>query len=178
MGEVTPAYCTLERGQLGELAEAFPKLKILLMIRNPVERAWSQCRMELFSRKGLRAGQVSEREICRFLFEDRGVLARSEYSRIIQDWTDFFAKDALLVGLFDELETAPKKLARRVFDFLGIQVDYDELDSISGKRVFKGVEIVIPDLVRKKLIEHYATEIEKTSELLPHANIAERWLNG
>jgi len=45
-GEITPAYSILPEENVAQIARSLPNLKILLLLRNPIERAWSQVRFD------------------------------------------------------------------------------------------------------------------------------------
>lgn len=41
IGEITPAYSTLNSSSVAHIHKLMPELKIIFMMRNPIERAWS-----------------------------------------------------------------------------------------------------------------------------------------
>lgn len=41
VGEITPAYAILAPPIIAEVARAFPALRLIYLIRNPIDRAWS-----------------------------------------------------------------------------------------------------------------------------------------
>ncbi len=43
-GEITPAYCALEREELALIRREYPGAKVIFLLRNPVDRMWSQLR--------------------------------------------------------------------------------------------------------------------------------------
>ena len=46
-GEITPCYSTLSENKIKLIHKINPQLKIILILRNPIERAWSQAVMNL-----------------------------------------------------------------------------------------------------------------------------------
>ena len=44
-GDITPAYCALNDALIGRIAKAFPNLKVIFLIRDPVARCWSRLQM-------------------------------------------------------------------------------------------------------------------------------------
>jgi hypothetical protein len=46
-GDITPAYSTLPQDVIDRIAARFRNLKIILLVRNPVERAWSSLNMQV-----------------------------------------------------------------------------------------------------------------------------------
>ncbi len=45
-GDISPSYCTMPDDLIAEIMARFPKLKIVLMVRDPVARAWSHFTMK------------------------------------------------------------------------------------------------------------------------------------
>lgn len=43
-GEITPAYCSLDRDELALIKKEYPSAKIIFLLRNPADRLWSQLR--------------------------------------------------------------------------------------------------------------------------------------
>src|SRR5262245_8764381 len=46
-GEITPAYAILPPRQVAEIAATFPDLRLIYILRNPIDRAWSSALMAL-----------------------------------------------------------------------------------------------------------------------------------
>ena len=46
-GDITPGYSTLQDELVSDIARAFPNLRIVFLIRDPVERFWSQLAMRI-----------------------------------------------------------------------------------------------------------------------------------
>lgn len=60
-GEITPCYAVLPEPTIEELYKCFPKLKIIFVARDLVDRAWSAMLMELRDQTmGLNAGQFAD----------------------------------------------------------------------------------------------------------------------
>ena len=49
-GEITPCYSILSEEKIKFIHQINPKLKIILLLRNPIERAWSHAVMNLVKR--------------------------------------------------------------------------------------------------------------------------------
>lgn len=56
-GDITPAYSTLEPEVVARIGALFPDLRILFLLRDPIERAWSAALMAL-GRAELTLGEV------------------------------------------------------------------------------------------------------------------------
>jgi hypothetical protein len=49
-GDITPAYSTLDEDVIASIAKTYTRTKIIMLVREPISRLWSQAQM--FDRKG------------------------------------------------------------------------------------------------------------------------------
>src|SRR5262249_33383725 len=121
-GDISPAYSTLSDEIIERVVNYFPKLKVVFLARDPVERAWSQLSM------GVRLGMISrfdpsdpEEVICNLL--NPGVLVRSHPSKIVARWKRYVRPEQFRVFFFDDLKENPSELRRSILHFLGSDPD-------------------------------------------------------
>ncbi|MET0314815.1 MAG: sulfotransferase, partial [Hansschlegelia sp.] len=69
-GDVTPAYCVLAEATIAAIAERYPSLRVVVMLRDPVERAASQMWSLVCRRKAPRAIVETASDLSAFLRED------------------------------------------------------------------------------------------------------------
>ncbi|MDD2701324.1 MAG: sulfotransferase [Sideroxydans sp.] len=94
-----------------------PRAKLICCLRNPFERAYSSYLHLL--RVGMFDGTFEQAlQQLPFLVEE------GKYCSNLHHILSLFARDAVLVLDFDELEADPQRFARRIFDFLGVDADY------------------------------------------------------
>jgi hypothetical protein len=62
VGEYTPSYSVIDRDMVARVHELMPEAKIVLMMRNPIERAWSQAVMMRSKKKEEEAQNVLEQK--------------------------------------------------------------------------------------------------------------------
>jgi len=118
-GELTPTYAVLPEPAIARLAGMNPGLRIVYLLRDPVERAWSDLKMQV--RKGeiafdLAACGPSEREE---LVRPRQ-LAHGDYVGNLERWGRHFPPEQIHVEFFDRLADDPAGLLRDVCRFLGL----------------------------------------------------------
>jgi hypothetical protein len=106
-GEITPDYGILIQERVRFIHSIMPKVKLILMIRNPIERAWSAAR-RVFSKQYERFWEeVDEDEIYEFFLHQTSNykgdyepgLNYGEYSKIIDRWLKEFPVEHFF-GLF------------------------------------------------------------------------------
>jgi hypothetical protein len=104
-GDITPAYSILEKERISLIYERFPNLKIIFMVRDPRERAWSSAKMAM-ARAELRGHEVSDQWFIDH-FLSRGSKLRGDYIRTIKNWSYFFKRESICVVDFEKLKESP-----------------------------------------------------------------------
>src|SRR5207249_4194049 len=93
-GEISPRYARLKAWQVKRIAELLPALRVVLTLRHPIERVWSQAIYE-FGRVNCRdVRKVNSMEFLRQVERARSKLS-SNYIRTITIWSNAFSKEAL-----------------------------------------------------------------------------------
>ncbi len=164
-GEFTPAYSILEEEKVRFISRVMPDLRIVLLLRHPVSRAWSQALMELVHRPRRPFENVSEAE---FLEHFRSPLSvtRGDYAAILDRWTRYFREDQIMLGFQEEMASHPQVLMEKVFRHLGVSTEVDwttyELYEVRGK----GPGNPLPEHYRELLEEIYSEPLDRLHERL------------
>ena len=116
-GEITPEYALLPDHGVEHIARVNPQIKIVFLLRDPIERGWSDLRME---RHQL---QLQEQPPDRDYLEDTRFIERADYATTIERYRKFLPHENILVIYYDELATQPMVLLERVCRFLGAEFD-------------------------------------------------------
>ncbi len=149
-GTVTPQYMVggmYKRGRSKALADAeydertvplriyerLPKVRLVAILRDPVDRARSHHQMmamdgfeqrsfddaiaELLQPESLEHSRRHPEEIS-------GYVTWGEYRRILSGYYSVFPSEQLLVVFTAELEHSPEQLLGRIYDFLGVSPDF------------------------------------------------------
>lgn len=179
-GEITPSYSMLNLEDVKHIREIFPELKIILMLRNPIERAWSHVR---YAWTGGVFNNMDEFNMIKKFIDAPGQCLRSDYVRMLDIWTSCFPKEQIYIGFYDDVVQDPQKLILDILDFLG--VDNTEFSSAGAlnSRVNVSKAMKIPTEVKFYLANKYYPELQKLSKLIgSHATVwlkeAEQLLNG
>ncbi|HXX53058.1 MAG TPA: sulfotransferase, partial [Thermodesulfovibrionales bacterium] len=171
-GEITPCYSILDIKEVRHIRDMFPDLRIVLILRNPIERAWSQVRFNY----GLRhfKGINSTPRIKKFLERPASVL-RGDYTRIIQTWMSCFPKDQMFIGWFDDIVLNPKKFLFDVFTFLGVDPAAFPMNDRLGNKINMSPEKEMPKEIGRYLAAKYRPELRMLSALV--GGYSDLWLN-
>lgn len=172
-GEFTPAYSVLPKERIRFIHQVMPDLRIVLLIRHPVERAWSQALMELVHRFKRPYETVTDEQFLK-LFHSTWSVGRGDFATVLDNWREFYPEEQILVGLQEEMANEPQLLMERVFRHLGVRTDIDwstlELHQVRGK----GLGIPMPEKYEKVLWDIYRDPLQRL-----HARLGDRvthWL--
>lgn len=165
-GEITPAYAFLTDAEVAEIRREFPGLRLIYLVRNPIERAWSAALMAL-RRAELDYDEVSPQWFYDH-FRSRGSLARGDYLRSIEVWRGHFGDARLLCLLFDDIVRDPRGVLTRCAAHLDIDPEpyaAMRLDLLS-RRVHAGPGVAMPDHCRSVLLDLYDQRLRALEDLL------------
>jgi hypothetical protein len=184
-GEITPAYGILPRERIVFIRAIMPRLRLIFLMRDPVERAWSQAVMDLVVRSGRALEEVPETELLAFLESERS-FDRGRYCGMLDNWLSSFPLEQLYVGFFEDIRERPRELMSEIFAHLGVSCDVDWgsfplqrviLPSVEPRGAVaqdrptgevpgnvRGGLVPCPDSVRERLGQLYAEELVRLSE--------------
>ncbi len=122
-GEITPAYSMLNNEMVAHAHELMPEARIIFMMRNPIERAWSQAVMYFDKEEKGAAKSVSEEE---FLgrFARRGSHLLTNYLRTLENWGNFYPEEQIFAGFLEDVHFHPDELLDSVYSFLGVDPSF------------------------------------------------------
>jgi Sulfotransferase family len=114
-GEITPAYATLDETVLRRIKGLNDNIKLIFVMRDPVERAWSA--VNNAAKKGIDASTV-EKSIKRA--RESGAAARSAYGDTIRRLEAVFPASQVHYCFFEDLRDRPEALTSDLFSFIGV----------------------------------------------------------
>ncbi|MFN2426767.1 MAG: sulfotransferase [Candidatus Binatia bacterium] len=158
-GEATASYAAMDPELIREIAVLRPDVKVLMMVRHPVERAWSHAKKDLTRNRGRRPEDVGDEEWKAF-FADDYQRRCARYEENLANWRACFGAANVFVGTFEQVEQQPAELLARVTRFLGVSgdarlVDPALLASVVNPTGASGV----PERFRLFLEDMFAQEI-------------------
>lgn len=167
-GEATPYYL-FDPHVPARVAEAIPDIKLIILLRNPVDRAYSHYQFESrIGKEKLSFEEAIVREREKFAEEEARVindptyssdifsrfsyLARGLYLKQLKRWREHFAEDQFLIIESDDFYNNTAVVLSSVFWFLGL---YDVL--VPDRKTYNSaVYEPMPDHIRSQLVDHFA----------------------
>ena len=172
-GDITPSYGVLDEDRLELMQKLVPKVKLIMLMRNPVDRAWSMVTMHFAKNQGADMATLPVETIMKFLRRDK-VLDRGNYLDIIERYHSYWPKENFFLGFYEQIKEDPEKLLSEIFEFLGAKRDVD-LSSLPTKEVInkRTPSYEMPEEVRDFLRDYYREHIDRMVEVFGEP--AERW---
>ena len=128
IGEISPQYLYCDECP-ARIASTLPDVKLLVVLRHPVDRAYSTYGFTL--QRAHYRGSFGE-----FLESRPSVLDRGFYSRFLQRYLERFERDRILPLLFEEMVAELDATRDVLGEFLGVDPSRFPLDA-GGQRVNK-----------------------------------------
>lgn len=132
-GEDTPFYIW-DKKVIERIRQNFPKIKLIALLRNPVDRAYSNYHLAV--REGSESlsfedaiekeielleknSDITSEKIEKFL-RPRSYISKGLYYIQIKNWFKVFSKDQILILNTESLAENPNYTLERIFNFLGL----------------------------------------------------------
>ncbi len=167
VGEMSLSYLLYD-GVAEKIKSYNGDAKILMMLRNPVERAFSQYIMNLKQGKILADNFLEEiKKDAKAAPAGWGAnhqyLYIGKYYKQVKNYLEVFPRDQVKILLYDDYIAAPEEILREMFTFLGVSIDV-EIDS-SQKYNEGGIS-------RFSRLNYFLNQmglIQKAKQILPYA---------
>lgn len=169
-GDVTPAYSRLDERRVARICGLAPHARIIFIMRDPVERIWSQARMDL-GRRGKLEG-MSDDALIRWLESPSPTLG-TDYMRTLRIWQRHYPPEQLHVGFLDEISRDPASYLRTLQQFLGISTDHVPPGIDQAKNT--SAPASIPPVIARYLAARYRPLCAALHERFGNEHTA-RWL--
>ncbi|MEZ4886685.1 MAG: sulfotransferase domain-containing protein [Chitinophagales bacterium] len=96
----------------------FPKVKLIVCFRNPVDRAYSYYQMT----KNYHAEE--KRTFLEAVQQEKEYIERGLYFKYLSKYLQYFDKSQICVLTFEEVKNTPAKAVRKLYRFLGVDENF------------------------------------------------------
>ena len=146
------------------IAQAIPGVKLVFMLRDPVERAYSnyrwsrmngleqeefECALDL-EMAGARPTPDAYRYARPFSYLERGL-----YARLLVPWLEHFAREQILCLRFEDIAAGARELAASLHRFLGVAPRPEDADELGVVNAAQGDDATPMSTVARSRLEHY-----------------------
>jgi hypothetical protein len=143
-GDVTPRYF-VKKNVPKRVKNHFPDVKLILLLRNPVDRAFSHYKQHLFPKTGDSFEKHLAREFLKLSNkknkEDLPLLQRGFYVKHLKEWLKIFPKEQILVLIAEDFYKNTQESMNMIYEFLNIASYQHKSFPISNEGVYKGIAL-------------------------------------
>ncbi|MCB0704428.1 MAG: sulfotransferase domain-containing protein [Saprospiraceae bacterium] len=178
-GEATPFYVFHPR-VAERMHQVLPDVKLILMLRNPIDRAYSHYQMkkdqgwedaetfeEALGKEKVRlatelAKMEADPNYYSKIYRNFGYLSRGNYAEQLEKWLKYFPKEQILILESEEFFSKPMDSLERVYAFLGMKSFRPPSLKAFNSREYDPLDPAL----REKLQNHFRPYNEKLAKML------------
>ena len=184
VGEYSPNYCLLGSKKIEFVHYYVPKVRLIFIARNPIDRAWASARRTmamLAQKRGVAIEAIPEEEYIEYLsaehkyrfnellnrpFIDAPRQRRSSfYAENITAWLQVFDESQLLILNFDDIISNPLFVLKSSIEHIG--ASFMPGLNFNVEKINKNVEVPDSPKIKSFLRSTYASEIIKLKSMYP-----------
>lgn len=176
-GEICPGYARVDAAAVAATARRIPHLKLVYLLRDPIECAWSSAAAHFEKKRGPRGLMSAPAAEVEYYLGKHNSVSHLRYADNLSTWERFFPAEQIFIGYFDELRSDPRGLFKRVLSFLGVD-DSDACIAPDVERRFPDYRREIPPLPecqRRFLARLYGDSLAELHARLENEHTG-RWL--
>ena len=117
-GEITPDYSTIPEEGVRHIVRLSPSVKIIFLMRDPIERSWSHIRMMARTRGVTDLAEIEA------MAQSPEQVRRADYASLIGAWTKIVPDDRFHIAFTDDIAENPRQVLEGTCAFLGIRYQH------------------------------------------------------
>jgi hypothetical protein len=174
-GEITPRYAILSERNIKKVHALMPDGKIIYLLRNPIDRLWSDLAMfhsVRFGHDGLRAADAQR--IDKFI-ANASHLAASRYADNLHRWEKFYPPEQIFIGFQEQIRDTPHQLVKDIYQFLAVDSSDAHVSGLAMQRINSHQYPAIPQPIAYVLAQRFIKDIEQLHRRFDNVHTAQ-WL--
>ncbi len=160
-GEITPAYASLDRNTVEHIYRLMPDTKIIFVMRNPIERDWSQTVMS-FDKVEKGSAQSASEALLLQRTKRKGSRPSADYLRTLENWTACYPEEQIFAGFTEDIHFVPEGFLERMYEFLGVDTSYNPPKP--NKKVHSRSADKMPTSVAVEMARVYHSELTRLAD--------------
>lgn len=132
LGEIDPLYATMRASEIKTVKKLIPDLKLILIIRNPVDRIISSITRG-WSYSYLKGEKEKNTNIFNLLRAvDSPTSHRfTDYDLIYKNWASVYGSENILLATYDQVREDPRQVVTQTLEFLGLSSNLEVIKEAS-----------------------------------------------
>ncbi|MEM9886979.1 MAG: sulfotransferase [Bacteroidota bacterium] len=170
LGEKSPNYFDMSEERIQYMHRVLPNAKLIVILREPVARAWSHARME---RSNYQHRKLNAEDLNKVLLHIGSIrnINRTNYAEILKRWFRYYQRDQIFIGFYHDLKTDNLAFLKKIYDFIGVDPYFPE---DATKKVYSGHKLDIPEEAKWYLQRKYKSLSSRLARL--NIEAPETWL--
>jgi hypothetical protein len=168
IGEICPCYMALPVRGVRHVMSINPLMRILIVVRDPIDRLWSHMRMH--SKSGYM--KLNPEAVLRGDVEMGPYLRYTDYATAIPRWQAMAGTDRVKVMLYDEIRNDAPAAVQDIFSFIGMPDAETKADL--HQSIFSGQKMNMPTELHALFLEMLAPQYEYLADMFPQQT--QSWL--
>ena len=161
---MSPTYSALSAGRVTAIKKALPSLKLVYVLRNPIDVVWSTVRKVIWYEKGAAALDAYSDQMLLQAVLHPANLRWGAYKTNIETWESAFAAQQMHYMFFDDLNLTPIQQINDLCRFLGVAPLPKSAESSVERRINMAPPQGMPEGVREAL----TVRLTDTIDFLEH----------
>jgi hypothetical protein len=163
-GDITPAYSILPLEGIKHVHKIAPDAKIIILLRDPIERTWSSVRM--YAKE-----QYIDPLEC---FKEEFIINRSKIIQMLQAWEKVYSRNNFFIAFYEDIAIKPHYLLQSICDFL--EINFNENYFLSAtEKIHVGKAATMPNYVLAAYKEIFYDDINFACNRFQ--SYSKRWFN-
>ncbi len=174
-GEITPRYAILTETEIARVHALMPDAKIIYLLRDPLERLWSDLAMfhrPKYGSQGLE--NAGEKSIRQFIGNSTHQ-ASSRYVSNLRRWEKYYPPEQIFVGFQEQIRDNPEQLLKDICHFLGVATPDDHVFSRARQLIHSHEYPAMPPTLAHTLASLFINDIEQLHQRFNNEYTA-KWL--
>lgn len=172
IGEITPEYSLLNLESVKQIRQLMPEAKIVFLMRNPIDRAWSHF-LKTIRDKNRPLNSVLETEFIQHFNSDKS-RKKSDYKTILETWQLCYPKEQIFTAFFEEVTNSPEDLLKKIFEFLEVEPSLKYVSKTKSNKFNSTKNEGIPQNLARYLAKIYYQEIKELEQFI--GGYSSNWL--
>jgi len=171
-GDITPPYCNLREEMIEHVAKRFPETKIVLLLRDPVARAWSRICMA-HEAGNFDLGSLLDAGALRTFIQSTHKIGGIRATAVYERWRKAAPHMDFRFFFFDNIVREPEKIRCEILLYLGADPD-KESDAIRPDYNRKAkVKLEMTPLAQELLTDYFRDELLESAKVF--GGLAHEW---
>lgn len=174
-GEITPRYAILGEAKIAKVHALVPDAKIIYLLRNPIDRIWSDLAMFHRPKFGSQGLHTADPEAIEKFIGNATHQASSRFLKNLHRWEKYYPPEQIFIGFQEQIRDTPEQLLKDVCLFLGVDASDEHICAMAKQRINSHQYPDIPSDIAYALAKLFISDIEQLHRRFNNPHTAQ-WL--